>query len=133
MWHSLLVPFPIHDRGLGPKTWHESCVRAYLERDVRQLINVWDLGTFRRFTRICVDLLVDHGTDLSATEIKSGQTINGDYFRGLEFWRNLAGEAAGQLWLVYGGDNRQVCSNVTVLPWHEMLPEQVVNEHNAHA
>jgi len=80
-----------------------------------------------------VDLLVDHGTDLSAMEIKSGQTINGDYFRGLEFWRNLAGEAAGQSWLVYGGDNRQVRSNVTVLPWHEMLPEQVVNEHNAHA
>ncbi|MEW8013982.1 MAG: hypothetical protein AB2807_04090 [Candidatus Sedimenticola endophacoides] len=32
-------------------------------------------------------------------EIKSGQTINKDYFKGLEFWKKLAGETAGQAWL----------------------------------
>jgi len=39
-----------------------------------------------------VDVLIDHGTHLSPLEIKSGQTISRDYFRGLEFWRKLAGE-----------------------------------------
>ena len=73
-----------------------------------------------------VDLLIDHGTHLSTLEIKSGQTINNDYFKGLEFWKNLAGDNAGQAWLVYGGDNRQIRSDVTVLPWHEIDSEQIV-------
>jgi len=35
----------------------------------------------------------------------SGQTINQDYFKGLYFWRKLAGKTAGKGWLVYGGDS----------------------------
>ncbi len=235
---------PIFDRGLEPHPWHGNYVRTYLERDVRQLIRVQDLGTFQRFLKLCagrtgqllnlsslandcgithntvkswvsvleasyiahllpphhqnfnkrlvktpklyfldtglaawllgiqnseqlathaqrgalfeswvisellkarynagetsnlyfwhdrsgheVDLLIDHGIQLSPLEIKSGQTINKDYFKGLDFWRKLAGEAAGEAWLVYGGDTRQYRSDITVLPWHEINSEQVV-------
>ncbi|MGB5097939.1 MAG: ATP-binding protein [Porticoccaceae bacterium] len=235
---------PIFDRGLEPHPWHGNYVRTYLERDVRQLINVQDLATFQRFLKLCagrtgqllnlsslandcgithntakawisvleasyivyllpphhqnfnkrlvktpklyfldtgiatwllgiqnseqlathvqrgalfeswvisellkarynagetsnlyfwrdrsgneVDLLIDHGTHLSALEIKSGQTINQDYFKGLEFWQKLAGDTAGKVWLVYGGDSRQIRSDITVLPWHEINFEQVV-------
>lgn len=73
-----------------------------------------------------VDLLIDHGIHLSPLEIKSGQTVNKDYFQGLEFWQKLAGEIAGQAWLVYGGDTRQIRSDVTILPWYEINSEQVV-------
>ncbi|MCY4051622.1 MAG: DUF4143 domain-containing protein [Gammaproteobacteria bacterium] len=239
---------PIHSRLLDPYTWHENYVRTYLERDVRQLINVRNLRTFQRFLRMCagrtgqllnlfslandcgithntanawislleasyvvhllpphhqnfnkrmvktpklyfldtglaawllgiqsykqlishvqkgalfetwvvsellkarfnagkasnlyfwrdrsgheVDLVIDHGTELSALEIKSGQTINKDYFKGLEFWQKLAGKSAGQSRLVYGGDNRQICSNVIVLPWYQIDAEQIVNQSN---
>jgi len=235
---------PIFDRGLEPHSWHGNYVRTYLERDVRQLIKVQDLGTFQRFLKMCagrtaqllnlsslsndsgithntakawisvleasyivhllpphhqkfnkrlvktpklyfldtglatwllgiqnseqlathvqrgalfetwvisellkarynaggtsnlyfwrdrsgheVDLLIDHGTHLSPLEIKSGQTINKDYFKGLEFWKKLAGETAGKAWLVYGGDTRQSRSDVTVLPWYEINSEQIV-------
>lgn len=235
---------PIFDRGLEPRPWHGNYVRTYLERDVRQLIKVQDLGTFQRFLKLCagrtgqllnlsslandggithntakawisvleasyivhllpphhqnfnkrlvktpklyfldtglatwllgiqnsdqltthaqrgalfetwvisellkarynagetsnlyfwrdrsgheVDLLIDHGNSLSPMEIKSGQTINKDYFKGLEFWKNLAGDNAGKAWLVYGGDSRQMRSDVTVLPWHEINSEQIV-------
>lgn len=235
---------PIFDRGLEPHPWHGNYVRTYLERDVRQLIKVQDLGTFQRFLKLCagrtgqllnlsslandcgithntakawisvleasyivhllpphhqnfnkrlvktpklyfldtglatwllgiqnheqlsthvqrgalfetwvisellkarynagetsnlyfwrdrsgheVDLLIDHGTHLSPLEIKSGQTINKDYFKGLEFWRKLAGKTAGQAWLVYGGDNRQIRSDVTVLPWYEIHSAPIV-------
>ncbi len=235
---------PIYDRGLEPHTWYGNYVRTYLERDVRQLIKVQDLGTFQRFLRLCagrtgqllnlsslandcgithntakawisvleasyivhllpphhqnfnkrlvktpklyfldtglatwllsiqnseqlathvqrgalfetwvisellkarynagetsnlyfwrdrsgheVDLLIDQGTYLSPLEIKSGQTINRDYFKGLEFWRKLAGETAGKAWLIYGGDSRQTRTDVTVLPWHEIDAEQIV-------
>ncbi len=235
---------PIFDRGLEPHPWYGNYVRTYLERDVRQLIKVQDLGTFQRFLKLCagrtgqllnlsslandagithntakawisvleasyivhllpphhqnfnkrlvktpklyfldtglatwllgiqtceqlathvqrgalfetwvisellkvrynagetsnlyfwrdrsgheVDLLIDHGTELSPLEIKSGQTINRDYFKGLEFWKKLAGKSAGKAWLVYGGDTPQTRSDVTVLPWHEINPEQIV-------
>ncbi len=51
-----------------------------------------------------VDVLIDHGIRLSPLEIKSGQTISRDSFKGLDFWKKLAGETTGQPWLVYGGD-----------------------------
>ena len=44
---------PIYDRGYDPAQWFGNYVRTYLERDVRQLINVRDLSTFQRFLRIC--------------------------------------------------------------------------------
>lgn len=73
-----------------------------------------------------VDLLIDQGTHLSPLEIKSEQTINKDYFKGLAFWKKLAGAASGKAWLVYGGDSRQVRSDVTVLPWYEINTERLV-------
>jgi predicted AAA+ superfamily ATPase len=43
----------IHDRGLDPQRWLRSYYQAYLERDVRQLVNVGDLDAFRRFVGLC--------------------------------------------------------------------------------
>ncbi|HMB15549.1 MAG TPA: ATP-binding protein [Pelovirga sp.] len=44
---------PIYDRGYEPSTWYANYVRTYIERDVRDLINVRDLSTFQRFVRLC--------------------------------------------------------------------------------
>lgn len=233
---------PIFDRGLDPHPWHGNYVRTYLERDVRQLIRVQDLGSFQRFLRLCagrtgqllnlsslandcgithntakawisvleasyilhllpphhqnfnkrlvktpklyfldtglaawllgvrncaqlmahpvrgalfetwvvsellkarynagetpnlyfwrdrsgheVDLLIDLGTHLVPLEIKSGQTLNRDFFSGLAFWQQMAGEVSGRAWLIYGGDSRQMRSSVSVLPWHEIHSEE---------
>ncbi len=235
---------PIFDRGLQAHPWYGNYVRTYLERDVRQLIKVQDLGTFQRFLKLCagrtgqllnlsslandcgithntakawisvleasyivhllpphhqnfskrlvktpklyfldtglatwllgiqnseqltthvhrgalfetwvisellkarynagetsnlyfwrdrsgheVDLLIDHGTQLSPLEIKSGQTINTDYFKGLEFWQKLAGKTAGKAWLIYGGETQQIRADVNVLPWHEINSERIL-------
>jgi len=73
-----------------------------------------------------VDLLIDLGAHLSPLEIKSGQTINKDYLKGLEFWKRLANDNTGKTWLVYGGDSRQIRSDVTVLPWYEINFEHIV-------
>jgi len=35
------------------KLWCSSYIQTYLERDVRQIVNVGDLNTFERFLRIC--------------------------------------------------------------------------------
>ncbi len=44
---------PIYDRKSNPTHWYDNYIRTYVERDVRQLINVRDLHTFQRFVRIC--------------------------------------------------------------------------------
>lgn len=44
---------PLYDRDLKPNDWLSQYTQTYLERDVRTLINVGDLGTFEGFLRLC--------------------------------------------------------------------------------
>jgi predicted AAA+ superfamily ATPase len=43
----------IHDRGLPAAQWLADYTATYLERDVRDLLAVGDLGTFHTFLRMC--------------------------------------------------------------------------------
>ena len=43
----------LHDRPLAPGDWFANYVATYVERDVRQLVEVRDLGQFQRFIRLC--------------------------------------------------------------------------------
>ena len=43
----------IHDKGLSPRDWLASYYQTYLERDVRNVLNVGDTETFGRFVRLC--------------------------------------------------------------------------------
>ena len=43
----------LYDRTLAPNDWFPNYVATYLERDVRQLLAVHDLGQFHRFVRMC--------------------------------------------------------------------------------
>ena len=229
---------PIHDRLLDPAIWYGNYVRTYVERDVRQMVNVRDLSVFQRFVRMCagrcgqllnlsslgndcgithntakawlsvleasyivyllrphhrsfdkrlvkspklyfydpglaawllgvqhpdqlethplrgglveiwvvsellkalynrgfadnlyfwrdhagheVDLLIDRGTELVPVEVKSGQTVNQDFFTGLTRWRALAGDLAGRGWLVYGGERNESRAEVEVVAWRRI-------------
>lgn len=44
---------PVHDRKLEQGVWYSNYVQTYIERDVRQMVNVKDLSIFRRFVRMC--------------------------------------------------------------------------------
>jgi hypothetical protein len=43
----------IHDRGLRPGEWLASYIANYVERDVRQMLNVGDLTAFQTFLGLC--------------------------------------------------------------------------------
>ncbi|MBI5528348.1 MAG: ATP-binding protein [Deltaproteobacteria bacterium] len=43
----------IHDRGIPARQWLADYVTAYVERDVRQVLNVVDLAAFTTFMRLC--------------------------------------------------------------------------------
>lgn len=43
----------IHDKQLAPRDWLGSYYQTYIERDVRNVLNVGDIETFSRFVRLC--------------------------------------------------------------------------------
>jgi predicted AAA+ superfamily ATPase len=43
----------LHTQVVTPADWYASYVATYVERDVRQLLNVQDLSGFQRFLRLC--------------------------------------------------------------------------------
>jgi predicted AAA+ superfamily ATPase len=43
----------IHDKGLDPQRWLRDYYQTYVERDVREIVNVGDIETFGRFVRLC--------------------------------------------------------------------------------
>lgn len=43
----------LHTQNLSEADWLASYVSTYVERDVRQVLNVQDLSTFQRFLRLC--------------------------------------------------------------------------------
>ncbi|RME64828.1 MAG: ATP-binding protein, partial [Nitrospirae bacterium] len=44
---------PIHDRSLPPHAWLSGYHQTYIERDVREVLNIGNLDTFHRFIRLC--------------------------------------------------------------------------------
>lgn len=65
-----------------------------------------------------LDLLWEKENQLIPVEIKSGKTINSEFFKGLKYWEKLSGIPNG--YLIYGGESSQNrSSGATVLPWNE--------------
>ncbi|WP_194847083.1 ATP-binding protein [Candidatus Neptunochlamydia vexilliferae] len=73
-----------------------------------------------------IDCLVEHGEKLIPIEIKSGKTINSDFFSGLEHWCNLAGASPKEGYLIYGGNEDQKRTLGNVLGW-KSLADQAMN------
>ena len=67
-----------------------------------------------------VDFVIGNGEPRLAMEVKSGQTVAGDFFKGLRYWRERIGdpEAAGAL--VYGGDASYMFQGFAVHRWADL-------------
>lgn len=230
---------PIYDRPVEPMVWIQDFIANYLERDVRQILNIQDLAAFQRFVQLCAgrigqllnvtSLAADTGitritaeswlsvlqashlvflvspwfTNISkrliktpklyfcdpglaawllgvrkpshihshpqrgalfecwamtellkaqancgikpslyflrdkegheidalvetspgtfeAIEIKSGETVAGDFFDGLEYWKGKLKDRTLRPWLIHGGAARQDRGKATVLPWNDL-------------
>jgi len=70
--------------------------RAFLNRlpDPGVLDEVQRAPELFSYLQSRVDVIADVGTKLMPIEIKSGQTLNRDFFIGLERWSKLAGPQA---------------------------------------
>jgi len=90
---------------------------------LKQRFNRGETGSlyfYRDAKGVEVDLLIPSGRQLHAIEIKAGATVNPDYFKGLARFRSTFPAAVASSYVVYGGEQCQPRSDVTVLPWRQV-------------
>jgi predicted AAA+ superfamily ATPase len=68
-----------------------------------------------------IDLLIEDGSALIPVEIKSGETVASDFFKGLVFWRTLPGQEHAPGALVYGGNTSSHRKHAAVYAWHHWM------------
>jgi predicted AAA+ superfamily ATPase len=66
---------PVYDRDVSPSDWYSQYIALYIERDVRSLINVKDLGQFQVFVKMCASRC-GQLLNLSALAADCGMTHN---------------------------------------------------------
>lgn len=69
--------------------------------------------------RIEIDGLIDLGIRLIPLEIKSGETINADFFTAIKNWSEIANVNPENGYIIYGGDTKQSRSGGTVITWQQ--------------
>ena len=79
-----------------------------------------NLSFFRDSNQNEVDLILPSGNALWAVEIKSGQTIASDFFKGLNYFKGVNKEDHLKNFVVYGGDQTQKRTSAQVVPWNEL-------------
>lgn len=90
---------------------------------MKNLLNRGDepgLHFWRDSTGHEIDILIEQGEELTALEVKSGQTVASDFFSGLRYWRGLVGDPSAPAALVYGGDRSFTREGITVYRWSEL-------------
>jgi uncharacterized protein len=88
----------IHDQGIPPDRWLTDYVATYVQRDVRQILNVGDLGSFTTFLRLCAG---STGQELNLSRLGSDAGIS---------------QPTAKAWLSVL-EASFLCFRVRVLPW----------------
>ena len=66
---------PLYDRDLPPRFWLADYITTYIERDVRQVLEIRDLAAFQRFVTLCAGW-VGQLVNLSSLAADAGVTVN---------------------------------------------------------
>ena len=89
-------------------------MKAFLNNGERPHLSFW-----RDSNGVEVDILIEQGGRIIPVEIKSGKTINGEFFSGLEKWVGLAGDMATNPTLIYGGAENYRPKGIRIMGWRD--------------
>ena len=89
------------------------CIKYFLNVGKTPPLYFW-----RDKTGIEVDLIIENGEILTPVEIKSGSTVNSDYFKGLDYWSRLSKIEDSSV-IIYGGEDSQVRNKKKVVSWKD--------------
>jgi predicted AAA+ superfamily ATPase len=66
-----------------------------------------------------VDLVCDFGKTVDLVEVKSGQTVASDFFKGIRYFQKLSADVRHSN-VVYGGDESYTRENTRVISWRDL-------------
>ena len=89
------------------------CMKGFYNKGLRPPAYFW-----RDSKGLEIDLILEGPSGIKAIEIKSGTTINTDFFSNLEAFGKLTGHSIST-YLVYGGNSVTERRETMVLPWLE--------------
>ena len=87
-------------------------LKNYMNRGEEHAIYFWRDSTGNE-----LDVIIDEGDSLIPMEIKAGQTVTSDFFKGIRFWKKLTTNIDQGAALVYGGDKSYIRSDTYIYPW----------------
>lgn len=67
-----------------------------------------------------VDFVIEKGSKILPIEVKAGETVTSDQFKGLKYYRNLAGSRSERPVLIYAGEESYVRNDIQVLSWRNV-------------
>ena len=65
-----------------------------------------------------IDCIIDKAGSLTPVEIKSGKTINSDYFSNIKYWKTIS-ENQNKGYVVYGGNDKQKLQDNIIISWQD--------------
>ena len=106
-------------RGPMFETWVISeLLKGRLNRGLRENLFFWRDNSGHE-----IDCILEQGGRLLPLEIKSGQTITRDYFKGLKYWSKISQTPGKEAYLVYGGSMDQKRGEGNVLGWRSFASQ----------
>ena len=102
----------------GPlfETWVVSeLLKGRFNRGLRENLFFW-----RNQVGLEVDVLAERAGKLAPIEAKSGATVASDWFEPIAAWTKLAGDAAANARLIYGGNASMHRRGVDVVSWSDI-------------
>ncbi|MGB5620589.1 MAG: ATP-binding protein [Desulfobacterales bacterium] len=87
-------------------------LKGYLNMGEEPSIYFWRDSTGNE-----IDVIIDQGRNLTPLEIKAGQTIASDFFKGIRFWKKLSKDEEQGAALVYGGNRSYIRSDTYIYSW----------------
>jgi predicted AAA+ superfamily ATPase len=95
----------------------ENMVVADLIKERFNKVRESNLFFFRDSNGNEVDLIAQTPKGLTAIEIKAGQTVVPDFFRGIDYFEKIAGNHLTKKYIIYGGQEEQYRSKAHILSY----------------
>lgn len=67
-----------------------------------------------------VDLLIDKGNEITPIEVKSSETFNNNFVKGLNYFNSLSESQSGKGYLVYSGKTLRELNNIKTINYQEI-------------
>lgn len=89
--------------------------KQYCHRGLRPSLYFWrDRGGAHE-----VDCIMDEGITLYPIEIKASKTITSDFFKGLDYWNEIAQATPEKGFIIYAGSEKQLRKRGNILGWQD--------------